>query len=361
MKSRLDVALLLGTFCVGAFLSPAWGAQEKGGFLPPKAKAEATPAKTAQPDEVPFVEGQPPPAAQNGEVWCLVTKGATYKRVTERVLVRPATFYYETIPPKYEAKEEQVLVTPEKKVAVPVPAVFRGEVEKRLVMPESTRYELVPAVFADEVEQVEVRPESAAYAVTPQTFSTNTERVLVEPARSEWVKVDCNDKGARIDRRESKDDCYTLVQIPARYETVTKQVLAKDLETPKLVEKGQSRALRVRKLVKDAEVKKLVVPAEYATVEKQVLVTAASVRFETTPPQYATVKKMVMVEPESRRKVEVPDKYEVVTHDVLDQSATLVWRRADAGKPVVAPKGDVVSRYGSIPGITSTDAQRLGR
>jgi hypothetical protein len=77
------------------------------------------------PDQVPFKEGAPPPAAQPGEAWCLITKPATYRTVTEQITVRPATFYMETIPARFETRQETVMVSPESKRAVVVPAKYR--------------------------------------------------------------------------------------------------------------------------------------------------------------------------------------------------------------------------------------------
>jgi hypothetical protein len=70
------------------------------------------------------------------------------------------------------------------------------------------------------------------------------------------------------------------------------------------------------------------------------------------------------VEPEQKQKVEVPPKYEIVTKEIVDQPAMLVWRRkkGDFTPPVpkkeVVEKPAVIERYGSIPGITSEDAEK---
>jgi len=98
--------------------------------------------------EVPFVEGTEPPKAEDGAVWCLVTKPATMRQITKEVLIRPATFYYEVIPAVYEDKSEQAPLEPEKKYIATVPATFKTEKVRRLVKEESYRLEVVePEAF----------------------------------------------------------------------------------------------------------------------------------------------------------------------------------------------------------------------
>ena len=300
-------------------------------------------------DEIQFVEGQLPPTANSGEIWCLVTKSPVYKSVTEKVMIRPATFYFETVPATYEAKEEQVLIEPEKQRAITIPAHYKMETVQKLLKEESYEYQVVPPVYKWEEEQVEVSPTKEQMSVSDAMYKIESEQVLVEPARTEWVKVACDDKNVNIQRRESKDDCYTMVSIPAKYETVSKQVLASSEKTDKQTHEARSKPIKVQKIVKPAEVKKVIIPAVYQSYEKEVLDTPAKVTYETVPAKYKTVKRQVLVGAESQKKVEVPAKYEMVTHDVLDQPAVIVWRRKSGGKDIV------VSRYGSIPGISSCD------
>lgn len=297
--------------------------------------------KSDKVEEVPFEEGKAPPQAKDGEIWCLVTKPSQYKTVTEQVQVRAATFYYETLPPKYEWREEKVLVEPEKKQAVVIPAQYKSEVVKQLVKEQHTVYEIVPAQYECVEEDMVVRAEGESLDVQGEQYKTESEKVLVEPARVEWKKVDCDDKGVIIQRRESKDDCYTLIEIPAKYQTITKYVKSGEIKESKQSIASVTKKVKVCKLVKDAEVKKTVVPAEYREVEKQVVASPAKVNYETIPARYETIKKLVQVGEESKVKVEVPAKSETITKQVLESPAQLVWRKR---------RGDPVKKYGSIPG-----------
>jgi len=325
----------------------------------------AAAAMTAGTDEVPFVEGQKPPPAQEGEIWCLVTKPAMTRRVTEQVMVRPGTFYYEAVPAKYAWKEETVMISPEKKTALSVAAVTKKEMVRKMVKAESIDYQVVPAQFEWVDEVVETSQEKDSIVVNDAKYRAVTEQVMVEPARTEWKKINCDEKGVVIHRRESKDDCYAILTTPAKYQTVTRQVLDKDISTDTQRVRGASKTIKVQKVVREPEIKKVIIPAQYEMVETEVVVAPASVAYQSVPAQFDVVKKLVMVEPEQKQKVDVPPKYDVVTKEIVDQPSTLVWRRKKGDFVPPAPRKEVVEkpevvveRYGSLPGITSDDAEK---
>jgi hypothetical protein len=359
-KTLVAALFATGTLFVSA---PVMGAEKENAAKEATARERAV-GFDASVDEVPFVEGQKPPPAQEGEIWCLVTKPAITRKVTEQAMVRTGTFYYESVPAKYAHKEETVMIEPEKRVAIPVPGVTKKEMVRKMVKPETIDYQVIPAQYEWVDEVVEVTPEKESIVVSDARYKTVTEQVLVEPARTEWKKIDCDEKGVVIHRRESKDDCYHIITIPAKYQTVARQVLDKDLSTDTQRVRGASKSIKIQKVVKEPEIKKVIVPAQYEMVETEVVVTPPTVRYETIPAKYEQVRKLVMVEPEQKQKVEVPPKYEIVTKEIVDQPAMLVWRRKKGDFTPPAPKKEivekpaVVERYGSIPGITSEDAER---
>jgi hypothetical protein len=294
------------------------------------------------PDEVPFVEGAPPPAAQPGDAWCLITVPATYKTVTEQVQIRPATFYMETVPAKYETKPEQIMISPETKHAVVVPAKYKTEAVKQLVKEESTTYEIVPAAWEWKEETVMIKPEGKETVVTPPVYKTVSEQIMVEPAKTYWKKVPCDDKSAT--KNEVTGDCYCLCEQPAKFVTVTKQVLEKEGSTAEVPTVAETKVVKVHRKVKDAEVVKKTIPAEYATIERWVVDQPAKITYETIPAKFETIQKSVMVTPEAKQRVDVPAKFETVSKTLLDQPSKMVWRkyRCDCK--------DIVKKYKEIPG-----------
>jgi hypothetical protein len=304
------------------------------------------------PDEVEFKEGEMPPAAKPGEAYCLVTKPATYKTVTEQVLIRPQTFFMETVPAKFETREEKIQVAPESKRAVVVPAKYKTEKFQQIVKEESVRYEIIPAEYQTVDEMVVVRPDSEQLAVSQPKYKTVSEQILVSPARTYWKKVG---PGGKSDKVEANGDCYCLCEVPAKYVTITKQIPDGEAAPQKVLVKGETKCVRIRKQVKAAEVKKIVVPAEYVTLDREVIETPAAVTYETIPAKWETIQKEVQVEPETKRKVDVPAKYETTTKQILDQPSKMVWRRYKCDC------GDIIKKYKEIPGTDEASLLKLSK
>lgn len=291
-------------------------------------------------DEIPFVEGQPLPAARPGEGWTLVRKPATYKTVTETVEVSPSTFYVESIPAKFETKDEWVMVAPEKKIGTAIPAKLKTEAIQHLAKEEFTRYEIAPAKFETVEEEVVIAPAHQEMVAIPAEYKTVTEQIEAAPARGYWMK-------------DGEKFCYR--EIPAKYVTITKQVLEKEATTKMVDIPAKTMKVKVLKKVADAEAHKQMVPAEYQTLEKQVLEAPSSVAYEKVPAQFEVVHKEVMTEPAATRRVEIPAKFETVTKQVLDEPSKLVWRK------VTCEPRDVVKKYEELPGADLDSLLRLAK
>jgi len=365
--------LLLAYFQISGMLVFAADAEDQDIVTVPVAQVAAPAARVG--DEVPFVEGKTPPEPQAGWVWCLVTKPAEFKTETDRVQIRPATNYLAVVAAKYEMREERVMVQPESKREVYVPAKFKTETVQELSQPEATEIRTIPAKFASVNKTVVVTPARTEAVYIPPVYECVTEKIMVEPARREVrgacdVHQDkpvrrgacnaCDTKSVAIDRSESKDVCYGMIDIPAKYQTVTKQVLK---EEGKVVQKeiaAVTKSICVQELVKEACTETVKIPARYTTVEKCVEVEPAHYTFATIPARYETVCKLVQVTPESTRKVDVAAQFKTLNREVLVRPTTMAWRletcrdtaiaRKPACEPTIASVPSVVCKYGSVPG-----------
>jgi hypothetical protein len=301
------------------------------------------------PDEVKFTEGAQPPASVAGDAWCLVTRPATYKTVTEVVTVRPATFYMEVIPARFETQKETVMVSPESKRALVVQAKFRTERVQQLIRAETSHTEVIPARFEWVDEMVVVRPQSTRLESTEPTFKTVSEQVQIEPARTFWKKVSCDDKHDRV----NADMCFCLCQTPAKFVTVTRQVLDRPADTHEVTVAAETKMVKVYKKVADEQVKLVSSPAEYATIEREVLDTPSSVEYQVIPARFETIEKTVEVAPATQKRVEIPAKLETQAHTVLDQPSTMVWRKYKCDC------ANIVTKYHEVPGMDSVSAATL--
>jgi hypothetical protein len=278
----------------------------------------------------------------------LVCRPARYRTETEQVLVSPATSYLETIPAKWEARDETIQVQPESKLARAVPAAYKTETFQVLSEPECTHMDVIPAKFETSEEVVVVQEARQEIRTFPAQFHTETMQIEICPSHTFWKKLSGGD-GMHC------GDSFCMCEVPAKFMTVTKQVLDKEATTETVDIPAIMKHVQVQRMVADAQVVKTTVPAKYVTMERQVLDTQATAAFDSVPAKFETITKQVLVEPESSRKIEIPAKYETVTRQVLDQPESKVWHR------LKCECGDVVKRYKEIPGTDEASLLLLRR
>ncbi len=112
---------------------------------------------------------------------------------------RPGTCYYEHyIPEKYTTVTEKVLASEPSEKVVAIPAKYRTVTKKILVSEGTEKLITIPA-----------------------QYKQSGQKVLIAPARTEWKKTRCEDRGC------NQSEVVCLVEIPAKYKTVMKRVVAK--------------------------------------------------------------------------------------------------------------------------------------
>lgn len=248
--ARSTVRYVLGTTLLGAFVTSGFSATADAGPYPLDAKP--------------------------GECYAKVLIPARFEEASEQVLVRPAGEKIAVVEPEYEWLEEQVLVKE--------PGV---------------RYELVPATYKEVEEQVIVTPAHRVAEVTPAVYEFVNEEIVDEPARTEWKRG----RGLVEKLDNVSGEILCLVEIPATYKTVRRQVL----KTP-------------------ATVREIEVPAEYVTIKKQEVDEPARVIEQEVPAQYQTLRIKKLVRPGTSKRETVPAEYETVTRQRLVAEEQESWR-----------------------------------
>lgn len=218
-----------------------------------------------------------PSDARPGECYAKVFVPPVYKTVEESVIVQEATEKMEIIPAEYDWVEEDIIVEEASERLEVIPAKYDMVEEKVLVQPTSVREERVP----EEYEWVE-------------------EKVLVKSAHTLWKKG----RGLIEQVDNATGEIMCLVEIPAEYKTVRKQVLKKP-----------------------ASVETVKIPAEYHTMGKKVMVRPPSTRTVKIPAKYETVRVKKMVKPEQKKISDVPAEYDTVTKEVLVSEGKAAWRK----------------------------------
>jgi hypothetical protein len=182
-----------------------------------------------------------------------------------------------------------------------IPAQYKTTTRTVVKKPAGERIEIVPARYAPSTERILVKPASTKLVEVPAEYRSVTERVLDQPARTEWKigtgrgfggagAVGYGGASAQVERfagskvlstrTNDTGEVMCLVEIPATYKSITKQVL-----------------------VKPATTRVIEVPAEYRTVET-----------------------MKLVQPASERRIAIPEVTETVTSTEKTSNEYLEWR-----------------------------------
>jgi hypothetical protein len=319
MKRKIDLIFAGLAFTVGAAAFAA-DTSYPDINLRPAPRVQPVLNGYRQGDELPFVEGQSAPAAPRGYAWCLEKRPPVLETVRQKVKIRDASWYYETVPPRYEVRTEQILVEPERKQAVLVaPARYENRPERRLVAPETSEYRTIPAQYQTVKERVVIAAAREEEELVEARYETFQERVMTQPERTVRELV----PGCDVD--SNKIECYAVRTIPAEYRTVTKTRLVEPARMARRNIPAQEQEIQVQKVITPARVETVTVPAKYDMIPREVLVEPAKYRYETIPAKYETVQKQVMVEPEGKRRVEVPDRFDEISSVKVIKPERLVW------------------------------------
>ena len=293
--------------------------------LPPNAEPGKCYAKCIIPDEYETVTEQVLVKAASQRV---ETVPAAYETVTEQVMVKPESKRMIPVPAEYETVTEQVMVKPESKRLIPVPAEYETVTEQVMVKAESKRLIPVPAEYETVTEQYVVKEASTRIERVPAKYTTESERIEVRPASTKWVKR----KADRNCLSADPNDClvWCLVEVPAEYRTVTKQVRVgcesgwtdNGDDCVRTVEVPEEFGNRTKRVIKTpASSREEVIPAEYTTITKRVVKTPATTREEIIPAEYKTVTKRVVKTPATVREEVIPAEYNTVTMRKLKTAA----------------------------------------
>ncbi|QTD45422.1 peptidoglycan-binding domain-containing protein [Ottowia testudinis] len=239
---------------------------------------------------------------------------AVYKEVEEIVMISPDTTRTEVTEPRYRTEVERVLVRPEVLRYVPVRLPMKQVPEQRLRAEATTRVEALPPIMRTVVEPVEVRPATVRKVEVPAAYEIVTEQIKVSEPYREWRRgrawvgqaievvplrgfvVDPSgqfkgynvagrtpvpaaaggasrgviDTGATpADNRQLEDDVWCLVEVPAQYQTVQRQVLKSPATTSDVAVPAEYKNITKQVMVREATQRVVPVPAVYQNVYRQ--------------------------------------------------------------------------------------------
>ena len=241
-----------------------------------RALAASRQAATPSAGPAPVMQSLLPPKAEPGQCFARVFAPPTYETVTQQMLKEEASERIETIPAKYTTVTEEVTIEE-----------------------ASERLETIPAKYAMVDEKVLVKPATSRLVTVPARYAMTSEKVMVKPAHQEWKKG----TGPIQRVNEATGEIMCLVDVPAEYRTVTKQVL----EAP-------------------ATTKAIEEPAVYKTVQKRVMSQPPTTNVVKIPAKYKTVSVTKMVSPAQEKKITIPATYQTVSKQVKTSEGQMEWR-----------------------------------
>ena len=101
------------------------------------------------------------------------------------------------------------------------------------------------------------------------------------------------------------------------------------------------------------------IPARYKTVQKQVIKTAATTREVEVPAVYKTVKVRKLVKPEQEKRTKIPEEHKQITKRIKVSDATFAWHGMhEVSKPEGSPTGAQVCLK-EIPAKYETVTKRV--
>lgn len=286
-------------------------------------------------------------AVQPGSCYTEYFTEAQYRTITEQVLVKEASQRIVITPARFETVQETVLVKEASSRVVDVPAVYRAESESVLVEPARSVWQSDCGL----VEQVDnTTGEILCLVEVPARYETLTKTVLesapttrTETIPAEYVTVDVE----RIVEPASEQ----RIDVPAEYTTVSRREKVSDPVFFWLA-KGEEADANARPTGREICLKQR--PAEYETVVQALVETEASSDSQVIPARFESVAVQRLVTPASEQRIVIPARTRTVTTREETEPARMEWRRvlcqANMSKDIISTLQQALKREGYDPG-----------
>jgi len=241
---------------------------------------------------------------------------ATFADASEQILVKEGQKTYSATSAQFETASKSLLSKDGYKVLTVVPAVFKTETSQELVKEGYKVARVIPATYKNETFQLMVKPSYTTYMKKPAQYKTETETIETAPSNTKWVKKKSDDNCLSAD----PSDCmiWCLVEVPAEYRTVTKQVkvgcddgwMMKGDDCVKAVKVDAVFKTYTKKVIESpARVEYSEVPAKFKTRSFQKLVSDARVEERTVAPVYKDWNYKRLASDAGSTESDIPAKY----------------------------------------------------
>lgn len=199
-----------------------------------------------------------------------------------------------TTPDIYENQSVQVQTSPAYKTLKKFPATFKTVTEKVLVKEASKVLKVIPATYKTETVGYIKKQGGSTLKITPASFGTGSETIEIKSAYALWElgapAPDC----ASSNPNDCRYWCYK--GYPAEFTTVSTRTLVNDASVSRTPIAQQEGTYTKRVIATPARVEEREIPAEYATITKTVLDKDAYTTEVVVPATFKTVSKEVLTQ-----------------------------------------------------------------
>ena len=193
---------------------------------------------------------------------------------------------------EFKSEEVKIQVSPEHKVLKVIPATYKWVTEKVLIKEASKKMIYHPAEYSVQEVPYVKKEEGRLLTVVPATFGDDSKTIMTFPKTSSWVYTSYSECTS-----PNPEDCQVLCfkEKPEQYTNIPIKTLVSDASTTSS-KKPEVKATYTKKVVsKEAWVEEVKIPAQYGTIKRQVIDQEARVVETVIPAKYKTVTKQVLV------------------------------------------------------------------
>ena len=206
---------------------------------------------------------------------------ATYRKVSEIIEVKSAARSWKVSLKRHAAPVSKEILVAAKLKGVDLdntmpntcykefytPATFKTVSQEVVLQKETSKTKIIPAQYEMVEKTIEVDPASQKTITIPATYAFSEERILIEKEKTVWKKG--VNPAQKLDGATGEIMC--LVKIPAKYKTIKKKVV-KSAATTKIIDvPAVSKTIKVKKLLAAAKTEKITIPEVKSSIQKSVL------------------------------------------------------------------------------------------
>ena len=307
----------------------------------------------------------------------LQTIPATYKKISEVIEVKPATKSWKVSLKRHAAPVSKEILVAAKLKGVDLentapntcykeyftPATYKTVSEEVVLQQESNKLKIIPAQYEMVEKTIEVTPASQKTITIPATYGFTEEKILIEKEKTVWKKG--VNPAQKLDGATGEIMC--LVKIPAKYKTIKKKVV-KSPATTKVVDiPATTKIIKIKKLVTPAKTEKITIPEVKSSIQKSILekkplfswikvgdtvekslnYTGHKICLVASPAKHQKITKTVLDTPTTTKEITIEPTYKTIKVKKLVQKAQEVKTPIKAVYKMVSKKEKISSSHQS--------------